>query len=539
MNRIARRILTALGPALLAACAPRATTAPMWPTPVDLPSPPVREFRGVWIATVSNIDWPSVASRGDSARQKADLRTLLDRAQAMGLDAVIFQVRSGADALYRSKLEPWAGLLSGTPGADSGWDPLAFAIDEAHARGLELHAWFNPYRAGGARDSLLLPSDHVFRTHRDLVRVYGASLWMDPGDPAVPARTLAAMTDVVRRYDVDGVHIDDFFYPYPIADSSQRIVDFPDSATWAARASNGMSRADWRRENVNRFVERMYAEVHRAKPWVKVGISPFGIWRPGSPPQVKGLDAYDAIYADSKLWLGRGWADYFVPQLYWAIDPPAQSFTALLDWWTSPEQNPLGRPIWPGLASYRVDTTALRPDSAALPRIADTTTFAYRPDEIVRELRETRARAERGATGEVFYNASSVLVRAGGALGTRVRDSVYTMPALVPPAPWLGAGAPGRPTIRAVDASDDGGTRALVAHVAAARGEPTRWWAVAWRVDSAWTPAERVWGAATTIRRTLPNASSRVDGLAVWPVSRTGVLGEPALWAPPTVSGGR
>src|SRR5207302_5651230 len=142
------------------------------------------EMRGIWIATVANIDWPSLASRGDSARQRAELRALLDRAAADGFNAVIFQVRSGADALYASKLEPWAGLLTGTPGVDPGWDPLAYAVDEAHARGLELHAWFNPYHAGYTRDSLVLPSDHVFRAHRDLVRVYGTGLWMDPGDPA-------------------------------------------------------------------------------------------------------------------------------------------------------------------------------------------------------------------------------------------------------------------------------------------------------------------------------------------------------------------
>ncbi|WP_025411062.1 glycoside hydrolase family 10 protein [Gemmatirosa kalamazoonensis] len=512
----------------LAACAPRATTAPGAPTSgaatSGAPTPPSAEMRGVWIATVSNIDWPSVASRGDSARQKTELRTLLDRAAADGMNAVILQVRSGADALYTSRLEPWAGLLTGTPGTDPGWDPLAFAIDEAHARGLELHAWFNPYRAGSARDSLALPANHVFRTNRDLVRVYGGALWMDPGDPAVPERTLAAMTDVVRRYDVDGVHIDDFFYPYPQYDSTRKAIDFPDSATWAAHNPRNLSRADWRRDNVNRFVERMYAEVHRVKPWVKVGISPFGIWRPGTPAQIKGLDPVESIYADSRVWLQRGWLDYFVPQLYWAIDPPAQSFTALLDWWTQPEQNPLGRPVWPGLASYRVDTTALRPDSATLPRIADSATFSYRPDEILRQVRETRARASRHASGVVFYNGSSVLVRAGGAMGQRVRDSLFTAPALVPPMPWLGGGAPGRPTVATIADTTVDGAAAVVARVAPAGGEPSRWWAVSWRVNGAWTPAERAWGGARSLVR-----RGGADGVAVWGVSRTGVLGEAAL----------
>jgi uncharacterized lipoprotein YddW (UPF0748 family) len=287
---------------------------------------------------------------------------------------------------------------------------------------------------------------------------------------------------------------------------------------------------------VNRFVERLVDEVHRAKPWLKVGVSPFGIWRPGNPPDVRGLDAYDAIYADSRLWLTRGWMDYLVPQLYWAIDPPAQSFTALLDWWTDPAQNPLGRPVWAGLASYRVDTTALRPDSATLPRIADTATFSYRPDEVLRQVRETRARAARGATGEVFYNASSVLARAGGALGARVRDSLYVDPAFVPAMPWLGGRAPGRPRIVAVDdsaraESAHADSIAWVARVEPARGEPARWWAVSWRVAGAWSPPERVWGASRAIRRAA--GTSRLDGVAVWPLSRTGVLGEPAVWLRP------
>jgi uncharacterized lipoprotein YddW (UPF0748 family) len=512
-----RSLLLAL--ALLAACAPRATTipSPTAPAPVALgaaPTPPAPEMRGVWIATVSNIDWPSVASRGDAERQKTELRMLLDRAAADGMNAVIFQVRSGADALYASPLEPWAGLLTGTPGTDPGFDPLAFAVDEAHARGLELHAWFNPFRAGSARDSLALPANHVFRTNRELVRVYGGALWMDPGDPAVAERTLAAMRDVVKRYDVDGVHIDDFFYPYPINDSTRKAIDFPDSATFAANNPRNLSRTDWRRDNVNRFVERMYAAVHEAKPWVKVGVSPFGIWRPGNPAQIKGLDAYDAIYADSKLWLQRGWLDYFVPQLYWAIDPPAQSFTALLDWWTAPEQNPLGRPVWPGLASYRVDTTALRPDSATLPRIADTATFSYRPNEILRQVRETRARSARGATGVVFYNGSSVLARAGGALGARVRDSLFAAPAVVPPAAWLGGTAPGRPTLGPLGDS---------VTVTPGAGEPPRWWLVSWHLGGGWTPAERVWGGNRTLAR-----RGGATGVAVWAVSRTGVVGETA-----------
>jgi uncharacterized lipoprotein YddW (UPF0748 family) len=535
-DSLVRPLLTlAVTAALSAGCARRAVAPvepPLAPSAAGgalTPPAPLRELRGVWIATVSNIDWPSIPSRGDSARQQADLRVLLDRATTDGFNAVILQVRSGGDALYRSTLEPWAALLGNGQGVDPGWDPLAFAIAEAHARGLELHAWFNPYRAGSARDSLAFASNHVFRTRRDLVRNYAAALWMDPGDPDVSARTLAAITDVVKRYDVDGVHIDDFFYPYPVADSSGRLVDFPDSATYARFNPRALSRGDWRRDNVNRFVERMYDDVHRAKPWVRVGISPFGIWRPGNPAQIKGLDAYDAIYADSKLWLGRGWLDYFVPQLYWGIEPPAQSFTALLDWWVDPAQNPRSRPVWPGLASYRVDTTAYHPGT--LPPPADTVTFRYQPGEILRQIRETRRREPLGATGVVLYNGSSVLTRVGGILGAMLRDSAFQEGALTPAMPWLGARAPARPRAGAIDSAAVPGAQWSVS-VRSPSGEPVRWWAVRWRVGGQWTPLERFPAQA---RRLAGDgaAHGRPEAVAIWAVSRSGVLSAPTVVALP------
>jgi uncharacterized lipoprotein YddW (UPF0748 family) len=350
--------------------------------------------------------------------------------------------------------------------------------------------------------------------------VYGPQLWLDPGDPATAEYTLSVVRDVVRRYDVDGVHIDDYFYPYPVADSARRPIDFPDSATFAAHNPRGLARADWRRDNVNRFVERLAGEVHRAKPWVKVGISPFGIWRPGNPAGVAGLDAYEAIYADSRRWLGSGWADYFVPQLYWGIEPPAQSFTALLDWWTASEQNPRRRPVWPGLASYRVDTTAYAPGT--LPPIADTATFRFQPGEILRQVRETRQRASAGADGLVFYNGSSVLTRVGGALGAMLRDSVFGAPALVPAMPWLGARAPAVPRIVAVDS---GGTGGWTVRLVPRSGEPARWWVVAARVGGAWQATRRVPADSTTI-----GLAAAPDRLAVWAISRTGVASAPAAW---------
>ena len=292
-------------------------------------------MRGVWIATVNNLDWPS---RPDLTpeQQRQELIAIFDRAAALHLNAVFFQVRPMADALYPSQIEPWSEFLSGSIGKapDPPYDPLRFAIDEAHARGIELHAWFNPFRANAT-------TPNSVRAYR-----YGRFVWMDPGDPEVQKRALDVIADVVRRYDVDGIHLDDYFYPYP-----EDIRDFPDDSTFA-RYGSGTSRDDWRRENINRFVQNLYATVKTIKPSVEVGISPFGIWRPKHPRQIRGLDAYEAIYADSRLWLRRGWVDYLAPQLYWPIDKREQSFPALLQWWTN--QDRMGRGIVAGMSVNRI-----------------------------------------------------------------------------------------------------------------------------------------------------------------------------------------
>ncbi|MCX5762893.1 MAG: family 10 glycosylhydrolase, partial [Gemmatimonadetes bacterium] len=277
-----------------------------------------REFRGVWVASVSNIDWPSKPGL-PTADQKAELLALLDRAQAEHLNAVILQVRPAADALYKSSIEPWSEYLTGTQGRAPvpAWDPLAFAVDEAHRRGLELHAWFNPYRARHPSAKGALSKRHIARTSPALVKKYGTQLWMDPGESAVRARTVRVVLDVVTRYDIDGVHLDDYFYPYK-EKTTRGTTEFLDDRSWKkyVKAKGKLSRDDWRRENVNVLVHQLYDRIHLAKPWVKFGISPFGIWRPGNPEQIKGFDAYEQLYADSKLWLEKGWVDYFTPQLY-------------------------------------------------------------------------------------------------------------------------------------------------------------------------------------------------------------------------------
>ncbi|MEO5580204.1 MAG: family 10 glycosylhydrolase, partial [Gemmatimonadaceae bacterium] len=287
-------------------------------------SPPAvaREFRAVWVATVSNIDWPS-RSGLSSWEQQAELIAILNRTVALNMNAVILQVRPATDALYQSDIEPWSEYLSSQMGRppEPFYDPLEFAVTEAHKRGLELHAWFNPYRSRHPSAKSEVAATHLSNTRPGLVRTYGKHLWLDPGDPAVRRHSLRVVMDVVRRYDVDGIHVDDYFYPYKERDSANAIIDFPDDETWSryTKAGGKLARHDWRRNNVDTFIRELYTETKRIKPWVKVGISPFGVWRPGFPDQIKGFDAYAELYADSRKWLNEGWLDYFTPQLYWPI----------------------------------------------------------------------------------------------------------------------------------------------------------------------------------------------------------------------------
>jgi uncharacterized lipoprotein YddW (UPF0748 family) len=403
-------------------------------------------MRAIWVATVRNIDWPS-RNNLSAAEQRAELIQILDRAAAERFNAIVLQVRPAADAVYRSDLEPWSVLLTGRQGTDPGYDPLEFAIQEAHARGLELHAWINPFRAGNAEDTTALASTHVWNTRRDLVRVYGAQLWLDPGEPDAREHSLRVVSDIVRRYDVDGIHMDDYFYPYPVRDPlGTGNLAFPDSASFA-RSGSPLSRDDWRRENIDRFVERLYGEAHSIRPMVRVGISPFGIWRPGNPPGVAGLDAYASIYADSRKWLREGWVDYFVPQLYWAISAPQQSFPALLDWWIG--QNVRARHVWPGLATYRAGT-------------GQSNSFSL--GEIAEQIRLTRARP--GAPGHVMFNTTTTLKRSTSDFLATIRP-LYTGQALVPAFTWLDASPPAAPTITV------SGRR-----VTLAAAERPRWWLV-------------------------------------------------------------
>ncbi|MEO8336107.1 MAG: family 10 glycosylhydrolase [bacterium] len=485
--------------AALSACSGGSSSTAPAPQPVAVDSgPPTiqREMRGLWIATVANIDWPSRTSL-TADQQKAELADLLDRAASSGFNAVMFHVRPAADAVYDSAIEPWGAMLTGTQGMNPGYDPLAFAVTEAHARGLEIHAWINPFRAGNTRDTLKLASTHLFNTRRDLVRVYGSQLWLDPGEPAIHDHVMRVVSDIVQRYDVDGVHADDYFYPYQENDSTGKLIDFPDSVSFA-RSASALSRGDWRRNNVDRFVERMYREVHAIKPTIKVGISPFGIWRPGNPASVNGLDAYATIYADSKKWLQLGWVDYLAPQLYWAIAAPQQGYPALLDWWIA--QNTMNRHVWPGLAAYRV---------------GDGTTGAFGANEIPSQIGITRDRP--ASSGHILYNTNSTLKKSGGAVAASLA-TLYARRALVPASPWLDATPPSTPNV-----SVSGRTVGMTPGA----GELPRWWVVRSRSSGVWT-TRVLFGALRSA--TLDLAADRVLLSAV---DQAGNLSGPASWQAP------
>ena len=450
---------------------------------------PSREFRGAWIATVANIDWPSQAGLS-AERQQSELTGLLDRAVALGLNAVVLQVRPAADALYDSPLEPWSGFLTGREGENPGYDPLAFAVAEAHRRGLQLHAWVNPFRAGHASARGPHGATHVTRTHPEWTVRYGDQVWLDPGVPEASEHSLAVVRDIATRYDVDGIHLDDYFYPYPIEERG-RSVPFPDGESYrrAQAAGETLGRDDWRRQNVDRFVERLYAEVRAARPDVLVGISPFGIWRPGTPAGITGFDAYAGLYADARLWLREGWMDYIAPQLYWSLDSRGQGFERLLTWWGS--ENAQARHLWPGLF-----------DSRTLPDVG-----TWRPAEIVGQVRATRASGV--STGTVHYSFKALAE--SRALGGALAEAVYAERALVPPSPWLDGAPPPAPRV-AVEARTSGAEVSF----APRPGEAVRHFVVRTRRAGTWR-----WEVVAGADRTRALAAG-AEAVAVSAVDRAG-----------------
>lgn len=382
-----------------------------------------REFRGVWIASVANINWPS-RNNLSVDQQKAEAINMLNMLQENNFNAVIFQARPSADALYTSELEPWSYFLTGKTGEPPypNYDPLQFWIEESHKRGMELHVWLNPYRAhhsnGGAVSNLSM----VNKLSDITVRLKNGMYWFDPANPKTQGHVSNVVKDLVKRYDLDAIHFDDYFYPYATYNNGR---DFPDNASWNAYVNSGgtLSRADWRRDSVNKFVERIYKEIHAEKNYVRFGISPFGIWKPGFPEGIVGSSQYDELYADAKLWLNKGWVDYFSPQLYWPIESKGQSFGSLLNWWKS--ENTMNRHLWPGLNTVEV-------------KVSD------RPTEIKNQIEITRQLLPQ-STGEIHWSIAG-LTKNSNMLPT-LKSGPYKEKALTPKSPWIKALPLQKPTL--------------------------------------------------------------------------------------------
>jgi uncharacterized lipoprotein YddW (UPF0748 family) len=424
-----RGVLAAAAAVTVVGCATRSTEPPPL-SPDEMPPMPPRELRAAWVATVANIDWPRTRGAERGAEQRAEINAIVARANALGLNALMLQVRPAADALYDSRLEPASEFVSGLEGlAPRDYDPLGAWIAAAHRAGIELHAWFNPFRARHASATSPPAPNHVSQRMPQWVRRYGDQLWLDPGEPGAAEHTLAVIEDVVRRYDIDGVHLDDYFYPYPVRDTAGAEVPFPDADSHA-RSGTTLARDDWRRDNVDRFVRALSARVHAVKPWLPVGISPFALPRAARrPPGIEGFDPHAKLYADAERWFEQGWIDYAAPQLYWPLAQRAQAFGVLLDHWAA--INARGRHLWPGLYTSRVGNP-------------------WPADEIVAQLAHLRVRPAL-AGGHIHFSMVALMDDRGG-LASRLR-AAPAVPALVPASPWRPAPPPPVPLLRLQDGS--------------------------------------------------------------------------------------
>jgi uncharacterized lipoprotein YddW (UPF0748 family) len=426
---------------------------------------PARELRGSWIATVRNINWPSEPGLPVAVQQQ-QLQRLIQSAHDLGLNCIIFQVRPAGDAMYESALEPWSPFLTGQMGQAPApkWDPLEFAIREAHAHGMELHAWFNPFRAL-AGEKFPPSAGHIRRQHPEWTTKYGIDWWMNPGVPEVRQRAIDVMLDVTRRYDVDGIHMDDYFYPYPLPGKDKKPIPFPDELAFGGYRGTGgtLELTAWRRQNVDEVVRTLYEGIKKTKRWVKFGISPFGLWRPNFPEGTGGgLDPYEELAADSRKWLHNGWLDYLTPQLYWTIDRPKLGFTTYYDWWLG--ENTQNRHIWPGMNTSKVGDDRLA-------------------GEILREISVLRERGTRMTPGHFHWNFGA-LDKNIGKVGTLTKERAYPQHAIPPASPWLSNVALPAPQVQVIGAGKDKKVRWAFQD---ARWEnESRWWVVQALIEGKW-----------------------------------------------------
>ncbi len=390
-----------------------ASAAVLMPTVNASAQNPKREFRGAWMHTVGQMQY----SRMSTEENKAYLRNQLDSLQLAGVNAILWQVRPKADAFYASNYEPWSVYLTGEFGKTPNpyWDPLHFMIIECHNRGMELHAWLNPYRVTNTKgETEKLAPNHIYHKHPEWFVSYGGQTYFEPALPECRQFIVDVVRDIVRRYDVDAIHMDDYFYPYPTKD------EFPDDASYA-KYGNGMDRGDWRRQNVDMLIEGLHKMIKAEKPWVRLGISPFGVWRnKTSDPRgsdTKALQNYDGLYADVLKWTEEGWVDYMIPQLYWQLDHKLASSRILNTWWND---NANGRHMYIGQA---VETTMKTPD----PDSND-------PNELAHKVRITRELPN--IQGNCWWPGYSITRNSKGvcdSLSTKHQSTI----AIVPPYTWL------------------------------------------------------------------------------------------------------
>jgi uncharacterized lipoprotein YddW (UPF0748 family) len=386
---------------------------------------PAYEFRAAWVATVDNIDWPSRGNY-DPVKQRAEYIELLDMHKRNGLNAVIVQVRPATDAFYPSEYEPWSEFLTGKQGRAPSpyYDPLQFMIEEAHKRGMEFHAWCNPYRAVYQIGKSSIAPDHITKTHPEWFLTYGDKRYFDPGNKEAQQFVVKVIRDIVSRYDVDAIHFDDYFYPYKIPKK-----EFPDDASFE-KYGDGLSKADWRRSNVDSIIVMLSRGIKEVKPFCRFGISPFGVWRnndkdPEGSATRAGVTNYDDLYADILLWLREGWIDYVAPQLYWEFEHKNAPYKELVEWWS---KHTYGRHCYIGLGIFKANTGTYWRDKTQLPR----------------QITEMRQYPE--IQGAIYFSSKSFVGNPNG-WSDSLRENYYREPALVPPMPWLDSLRPTSPEV--------------------------------------------------------------------------------------------
>ena len=351
-------------------------------------------FRGAWIATVANIDWPSAEAVGNDSLQKTEMIWLLDSLESIGINAVIFQVRPTADALYKSEYEPTSHWLMGKQGAALTWDPLEWTIEQAHQRGMEVHVWLNPYRVNLAKtDTSEICAEHIWRKHPEWFWEYNKQWYFDPGLEITREWICTIVADIVDRYDIQAIHMDDYFYPYPVGK-----LPLPDEATFVMHSRGFDDIREWRRDNVNLAIQEISEAIRECKDSVEFGISPFGVWRnasvdsTGSATQA-GITNYDDLYADIRLWIQKGWIDYVLPQLYWEIGKKVADYEILAHWWAN-EVKGTNCKLYIGMAPYKLE--GAKKGSAW-----------GQGNEISRQMRLNRTIPE--ISGECFYSTRPLL----------------------------------------------------------------------------------------------------------------------------------